>query len=396
MGEFRALSGAALISLLGDSAAYLATTVLIYQRTGSPLLAALTFTAAFVPHLLGGTLLAGLVDRLPPRRLLIFADLLGAALVAVVAVPAIPVAAVFAVLLVLGVVAPVRSGQAGALVAVILPNQTYVAGRSLLRISSQLAQVLGTAAGGALLTPLGPHGALLADAGSFLLSAAIVRVGVRHRPAPATPDGPRSSGLVADSLRGAAAVWAQPRVRHLLLLGWAVPFVAVAPEALAAPAVAQAGQPAAAIGWWLSALPAGMVLGDLLAVLALPPARRQQLLWPLAAAGPALMLLFALQPPFPAQLTILTAAGAASAYGLPLDRAIRDTTAPQLLSRTLVLSNTGLMVGQGLGFTAAGATAEALTPTTTITTAAALGITAVLTLAAAAIRHNQTTNTPPR
>lgn len=380
--EFRLLAGAALISLLGDTAAFLATTVLVYQRTGSPMLAALVFAAAFVPHLLGGTLLAGLLDRLPPRRMLITADLLGAALVAIVAVPGIPVVAVFGVLVILGIVAPLRSGQAGALVADMLPGDAYIAGRSLLRISAQMAQVLGAAAGGALIAPLGPHGALLADAVTFLASATLIRIGVRYRSARFKSTQSRARGVVADSLRGAAKVWRHARLRRLVLLGWAVPFIAVAPEALAAPAVHQAGRSAATTGWWLTAIPAGMVVGDLIAVLALSAALRQRLLWPLAAAGPALMVAFFLQPPFPAQLALLVGVGAASAYGLSLDRAVLDAAPPEVLSRTLVLSSTGLMVGQGLGFTAAGATAELLTSTATIGAAGIVGVAAVLILGA--------------
>jgi len=67
VGEFDAIAGSSLISILGDSAAYLAVTVLVYQRTGSALLSALTFAVAFVPYLIGGTLLSALVDRLPPE-----------------------------------------------------------------------------------------------------------------------------------------------------------------------------------------------------------------------------------------------------------------------------------------------------------------------------------------
>ncbi len=347
VGEFRALLGSGLVSFLGDSAAYLAVTVLVYQRTGSPLLSALTFVVAFLPYLVGGTLLSGLVDRLPPRRLLIGADLLGASLVAALALPGVPLVAVFAVLVVLGCAAPVRSGQAGALLAEVLPGDAYVAGRSLMRLSSQLAQVVGAAAGGALIAPFGPRGALLADSVSFLGSAALVRVGVRRRAA-AQRSGAASS-LLRDSVSGVRAVWRHAALRRLLLLGWAVPFVAVAPEALAAPAVRDGGWPTAAVGWWLAAIPAGVVVGDVVAVVALRPGLRRRLVLPLAAAGPAALVCFATRPPLVACLVLLAASGVASAYALGLDQMVRDTSPPELLARTLTVSNTGLMVGQGLG-----------------------------------------------
>lgn len=381
--EFRVLAAAALVSVLGDSAAYLAVSVLVYQQTGSPLLSALTFVAAFLPYLLGGTLLSGLVDRMPPRRLLVGSDLVGASLVTVAAAPVVPVGGVFAVLLALGTIAPVRSGQAAAVVAEILPGETYVAGRSVIRLGAQGAQVLGALAGGALIAPLGARGALLVDAGSFLLSASLLLGGLQRRPAPraGSENGHAAIGVLRDSLHGISGVWADRHLRRLLLLGWTVPLVAVAPEALSPPAVAEAGRPAAAVGLWLAAVPVGMIAGDVLAVIAVAPALRQRSLWPTAAAGPVALLCFAVDPPFVVQLVLLTLSGCASAYGLALDRAVRDVAPPALLARTLVLSGTGVMVTQGLGFAAAGAVAEALPPTSTIAAAGAVGCLAVLTLA---------------
>ena len=71
MGEFRALFAAYTVSMLGDIVAAVALTVLVFQRTASPFLAGVTFTLAFVPYLFSGALLSSLVDRVPPRRLMI-------------------------------------------------------------------------------------------------------------------------------------------------------------------------------------------------------------------------------------------------------------------------------------------------------------------------------------
>lgn len=375
--EFRSLAGAALISVLGDSAAYLATTVLVYQRTGSSLLASLTFVAAFAPYLVGGTLLSGLVDRLPPRRLLVGCDLVGAALVAVAALPFVPVPGVFVVLLLLGVMAPVRSGTAAALVAEVLPGDSYVAGRSVVRITSQLAQVLGAGAGGAVIAPLGARGALAADALTFLVSAALLLIGVRVRPARAAA---ATKNLLADSLVGVRDVLARPVVRRWVLLAWAVPFVAVWPEAIAPPAVEAAGRTDGWVGLWLAAIPVGIIVGDVLAVSFLPPRTRRATMWPLALMLGLVMLGFALTPPFPVQIALLVATGLTAAYALPLDQLLRDDSPPALLARVLTVQNTGLMVVQGLGFAAAGAVAEFVTPTTTIALGGGLGVVFVLAL----------------
>lgn len=377
--EFRALAGSSLVSILGDTAAFLAVTVLIYQHTGSALLAALVFAVAFVPHLFGGTLLSGLVDRIPPRRLLIGCDLIGAALVAAIALPAMPVLVVFLALFVIGTLAPVRGGVSGALVAEILPGDSFVPGRSILRILSQTSQILGAAAGGVLIAPLGPRGALLADTVSLLLSAGLIGLAIRPRPVSGSA---RRQSLIADSLAGLGEVWRQPGIRSLLLLGWLVPFVAVAPEALAAPALAQSGHRAALIGLWLSAIPAGTVLGDLLIVWTIPAPLRDRLTWPLALALPATMVGFVLGPPLPVAIGILVIAGMLGGYGLGLDQRVRALTPQALLGRTYALSQTGLMVAQGLGFAAAGALGDVLDAATTIAVAGGCGLASVLLLAA--------------
>jgi MFS family permease len=378
VAEFRALAGSSLVSVLGDSLAYLAVTVLVYQRTASPLLAALTFAVAFVPYLFGGTLLSALTDRIAPRRMLVGCDLISAGLAAVLALPGTPLALVFGALFAVGTLAPVRSGTASAIVAEILPGERFVPGRSVLRIVVQSAQILGAAAGGALLAMFGTHGALLADTCSFALSAALVATGVARRPVSAADGKARS--LVTDSLAGLRAVWALAAVRRLLALQWLVSFVAVAPEGLAAPAVAQSGHTAGYVGLWLTAIPAGTVLGDLLTVWTVPVRMRQRLTWPLALVLPALLLGFLAHPPLPAAITLLVLSGAASAYGLGLDQTLRDSTPAPLLARMYTASGTGLMVVQGLGFAAAGALGSAVAASTAITLVGALGVLGVTAL----------------
>ena len=57
--------------MCGTSVAAVALTILVYRRTGSPLLASLAFALGFLPFLLGGGLLSSVVDRVRPRRLVV-------------------------------------------------------------------------------------------------------------------------------------------------------------------------------------------------------------------------------------------------------------------------------------------------------------------------------------
>ncbi len=71
VGEFRAVFLADLLSLLGDQIAAVAVAVLVYERSGSPLLSALGYATAYVPWLLGGPFLAAWAERFPARRVLV-------------------------------------------------------------------------------------------------------------------------------------------------------------------------------------------------------------------------------------------------------------------------------------------------------------------------------------
>jgi MFS family permease len=115
VGEFRSLFAAYTVSMLGDIVAAVALTVLVYQRTASPFLAGVTFTLAFVPYLFSGALLSSLVDRVPPRRLMVACDVTSAAIVALMALSAVPVPVLLALLFVLGLISPVSAGTRAAL-----------------------------------------------------------------------------------------------------------------------------------------------------------------------------------------------------------------------------------------------------------------------------------------
>src|SRR5713226_4738527 len=76
IGEFRALWLAQVLSVAGDQLARVALTLLVFDRTGSALLAAVTFAVSVVPAFIGGLVLSGLADRLPRRRVMIACDLI--------------------------------------------------------------------------------------------------------------------------------------------------------------------------------------------------------------------------------------------------------------------------------------------------------------------------------
>jgi MFS family permease len=373
--EFRFLFAASVVSVLGDVVAAVALTVLIYRRTGSTFAAALAFTVAFAPHVLGGALLGSLADRVPPRRLLVSLDVAAAVLVGAMALPGMPTAGQLGLLGLTGLLAPVAAGAGSAILPDIVPD-AFVPARSLFGIMAQGSQVLGNATAGGLLIAFSPRQALVFDAATFLVSAGLIGFGTRRRP----PRGGAERSVLGGSLRGARATLATPDLRRILCFLWFVPMFAVAPEALAAAYVERVHAPAAAVGLYLAAIPAGVIASQVLNVSRLSPTRQIGLVRPLAAFVFAPLLLFALQPPLPAALVLLVLCGLAGSWGLGLDRLLLGAAPVERRGAIFGLSSAGLMSLQGLGFAAAGAVGEVVSPAWTIALAGVAGLVTVAAL----------------
>jgi hypothetical protein len=349
----------------------------VYDRTSSSLLASLTFALAFVPYLVSGTLLSATVDRLPIRTLLVGGDLACACVIAVMALRGIPITVLLLLLLVTGTVSGVSGGARNAVIPAMVPASAYIPARSLMRITAQATQIGGNAVGGGLLVFVSPRVALMLNVCSYLASALLIRIGTRARPAAQAEVEAR---LLSDSLRGLRTVLGDPLLRRLLLLNWLVPTFAVAPEALAAPYVSGLGGSDSLVGWWLVAIPLGLVVGDVIAIWAVSADRQARIVGPLTACVFVPLVAFAFAPGFAIAFVLLVLSGAAAAYGLGLDARIRSAAAPELLGRVLAINMAGLLALQGLGFAAAGALAEVVAPSTAILVAGVAGLTVVAIL----------------
>ncbi|MET9591527.1 MFS transporter [Streptomyces sp. NPDC006516] len=355
--EFRPVFAAHLLSLLGVVVSELALTVLVYDLTGSPLLSALTFALGFLPYVVGGTLFAGVADRYPARRVLVTCDLICAGCVAVMVLPGTPVWGLLALRCVVAAVAPVFTGtRTAALTDILGEGDLYVLGRSLLRLVSQSALLVGFGAGGVLLAALSPRGAITVTVLTFLCSAALLRLGTRDRPARTTGEG--SGPLLAESLAGARAVLGDRRVRGLLLLFWVPAFFVVAPEALAAPYADAIGAGPAALGLLMGAMAVGHIGAELCVGTALGPRARSRIVLPVAVLGLLPLVLYAFRPGLALAVGALVLAGAGAAYVIGLDQWFVEAVPEPLRGRAMTLLTAGLMTVQGLGMALAGLAAE--------------------------------------
>ena len=259
VAEFRALWAAQLLSVIGDQLARVALTVLVYDRTRSALLAAVTFVASIVPTFVGGVMLAWLADRYPRRRVMIACDLVRCALVLVMAIPGMPLAGLVTLLFLVTLVgAPFTSARA-AIYPDVLAGDRYVMGTAVTLTTYQFAQVLGFAAGGAVVGFFGTRLSLIIDAATFAASALIVRIGVRARPAPA-PGGHHEPSRLAGIIAGARLVFARPALRIPMLFGWLAAFYN-APEGVVTPLARDLHGGAAVVGVILAAEALGETTG---------------------------------------------------------------------------------------------------------------------------------------
>lgn len=385
--EFRAMWVAQLLSLTGDQLARVAMTLLVYDRTRSPLLTALTYAVTFLPWLLGGIGLSGLADRLPRREVMIAADLARMLLVIAMAVLSAVTRSAAGLLVMVGLLfvvtlldSPFKSARS-ALMADILTGPRYALATAINQVTVQTGIVAGFALGGLVVAAVGSRSALIADAVTFAVSAALLGACVRRRPAAAPASGTAGThrGAIAAGVR---LVFRDRRLRTLMLLGWLVAFYA-APMSLAAPyAAGFRGLPlAVATGLVFAGIPLGTAIGAASLGRLVSPARQQRLMGPLAVAACGVLMAFWAHPGFAVSLLLLAAAGACASYQVAANAAFVAAVPAERRGQAFGLANGGMQVMQGVWFIVTGAMASQIGPATTIGLSGGLGAVLAASLA---------------
>jgi MFS family permease len=379
VAEFRPLFGTFLLSTAGDELARVALTVLVYQRTSSPLLSALTFAISHFPWLIGGPLLSTLADRLPRHRVLIATDVARAALLALMAVPGMPLSVLLGLLLLVSLCAPPFESARSALMADVLDGERYAVATSLTTVTLQVAQVVGFLVGGALVA-LHPSLALGIDALTFAVSAVWLSARLQRRPAPAAGTG---VSLWRDTAEGLRFLGRTRRMLAIIVVLWVGALFSNAWEGVAVPLVAELERGSVAVGVLLAANPLGVIVGGLLLGRFVPPGRRERLVVPLVvlSLAPLLVggvLVAASGPPgFTALLALLFVSGLGSTWFIPLNISFVQATPAAYRGRAFGVAVSGLYGVQGLGALAAGLAAEGLAPSGVLALCGGVGMIAV-------------------
>lgn len=374
-GEFRALIAAQVTGEVGDQFARVAVSGIVLERSGSALYAALAFVVSYLPGIAGSVLLGPLADRLPRRSLMIWCDLARAVVVAVLALAVAteaPLWSLTALLLVAELFSAPFDAARAALVPDVLPDLAdFHAGAGISRTLFQLNQPVGLALGGLIAYGASAELALWLDVVSYLVSALILVLGVRHRPA-ALGDAPRGPD-VREAIR---AVRADPVRRVFLALGWAAGGVLIAPEAVALAYAVEHDRERLG-GALIAALPAGAALGAWM-ISRCPPAVAVQVIRPLLAAGCVPLLLTGLDLGVYPTMALWFVAGVCQAFLLPLMVVVTLVTPPERRGAVGGLAAAGFNAAVVLSFVLAGWAADVFTPADAVLAAGALGLVVLL------------------
>jgi MFS family permease len=171
--DFRRLWLAGLISDTGDWMLLVALPVVVYQVTGSTLGTAFAFLVELIPVLLTAPLSGRLADRTNRRTLLVTVSLVQAALLLPLLAGAhLPI--LYGVIATQAALANLFDSAKNALLPTLVADGEVVSANSLIGLNQNLGRLVGAALGGLALVGGGLSLIVVADASSFLLSAALM------------------------------------------------------------------------------------------------------------------------------------------------------------------------------------------------------------------------------
>ncbi|MGW0547921.1 MFS transporter [Streptomyces altiplanensis] len=368
--EFAPLLAATAAHVAALTASGLALGTLVYDATGSPLLAALGMFGPKLAQMVGASVLLSAADRLPPRAATVGLALFFAVATAALALPGLSVGAIFVILSVQGMVGSVGGGVRYGLLTEILPAEGYLLGRSVLNICAGSLQICGYALGGVLVNVLTPRGALLTGAALYVVAAAVARIGLTRRP-------PRAKGRpsASETWRTNARLWAAKPLRRVYLALWVPNGLVVGCESLF---VSYAPRHA---GFLFAFTAVGMLAGDTLTGRFLPGHWRDRF-----GAPPLLLLLatpyliFVLHPPLPVALAAVTVGSIGFSANLLLQERLMSLVPSELKGHAFGLHSSGMFTMQGVAAAVAGGIAQLTSPATAMTVMAAASVAVTLAL----------------
>jgi predicted MFS family arabinose efflux permease len=372
VAEFRALWFSYILSAGGDRLALVAMTLLVYARTKSPFLAAITFASGFVPYLVGGLFLSGLADRLPRRTVMVACDAARALLVGAMLVPRLSLGAAIALLYLVTVIQPPFDAARSAIVRDMMDGGRYPLAMAVLQSTSRTVFVAGAALGGLVVALFGARPALAADALTFVASGLLILLGTRARPAAASAGASGGESPLAQLAGGMRLVFGDPALRTLIGLAWLAAFYEV-PEGLAAPYAASLKGGAVAAGLLIAFSQLGAAVASPVFIKKIGPLTRLKWMGPMTVLTCGILALTILRPNLEVSMAIFALSNTFAMYQIAANTAFVERIPNERRAQAFGLANAGLIVGQGLAFAIAGAAAEVVPPSTVVALSGGLG-----------------------
>lgn len=361
LGEFRAVYTSSLVSWLGDYLTRAAVTVLIYEQTRSVLLSAISFALGYLPWITVGPVLSALADRYPYRRVMIGADVYRMALTALLLIPGLPSAVVLIVVLLASLGGPPAQAARSAQLPLVVGRDRLALALATLNTTGQTAQVAGYLVGAGLAVSLSPRLALGLDVATFALSALVITLGVKWRPAAVAPE--RRSHLLRETAEGFQLVFGRPVLRSIAIVVFTTIAFSVVPESLAASWAAQDSThllpQGLEQGMIMGAGPLGIAVGGLLFSRLVPAERRWRMIPALAVATPLVLVPTLASPPAVVIAALVALSGLAQGAGLPaLNAAFTLVLPASHRARAFGVMTSGIQASQFLAVLICGVFAE--------------------------------------
>jgi hypothetical protein len=374
--EFRALWTSYVLSALGDRLALVALSLLVYDRTRSPLLAAIAYAAGTVPYVIGALFLSGLADRFPRRQVMVACDLVRAVLVAAMLLPGVPLGALIALLYAVTAIQPPFDAARSAILRDVVQGERYALAAATVQSTFRVVIVAGAAVGGLSVALFGARPALGFDTASFAVSALVIQFGMHTRPA-AAKSAPSALRQLADGVR---VVVGDRALRTLLMLGWLAAFYEI-PGGIAAPYAAGFGGGPVAAGLLIAAGQIGAAVMTPVFAKRIGPLTRLRWMGPMAVCACGTLAATIFRPGLAVSMAIFGLSGAFVMYQIAANTAFVERLPNERRAQAFGLANAGLVVGQGAAFALAGAAAEVVPASTVIALGGGLGALAACGLA---------------
>lgn len=350
IAEYRALFASTQLAWIGEYMVKAAVMALVFDQTGSVTASAGAFAISYVPWLVGGPFLATLAERYRYKQVIVTCDVLRAGLVALVAVPGMPLPVMLLLVFTVALLAPPGQAARSALLPLVLTGERVVLGLAINQSSGQATQVVGYFAG-SVIAILDPRVALMINAGTFLLSALLLTLGLRPRP-PQMRDEHRSH-LLRETGEGFQVVFGTPALRVIAILVFTSMLFAIVPEGLAigwASDLAEGEEARQGLyqGMIMVANPIGYALGVLLIARMLRPTMRRRLVPVLAVLAPLALAPALADPPIMGVVLMAMISGLAMAGMTPTLNGMFVQALPNgFRARAFGVMNSGMQALQG-------------------------------------------------